>query len=169
MHLTTNVLEQLFVSHYRALCLYALHYVDDIDVAEDVVMDCYTRYAEMCGEGIRIGTPKSYLYRMVYHSCIDVQRASVRVVSDTLLEGELDDGDQWQERSEREARLWIEIDKLPPTCRQVLLMSKRDGMPQKEIASELGISVKTVEAHLAKAYQRLRKKAHDIYVFFFAV
>ena len=52
-------------------------------------------------------------------------------------------------------------------CRQVFLMSKRDGMRQKDIAQTLGISVKTVEAHIAKAYERLRQKTHDIYLMLF--
>lgn len=48
-------------------------------------------------------------------------------------------------------------------------MSKRDGMHNDEISESLGISVRTVEAHLYKAYKTLRGKAKDIYfmIFFF--
>ena len=67
------------------------------------------------------------------------------------------------DRYEREARLWSEIDKLPETCRKVFLMSKRDGMKYESIADSLHISVKTVEAHISKAYTVLRGKAKVIY------
>lgn len=71
------------------------------------------------------------------------------------------------ERSGREARLWKAIDSLPPVRREVLLMSKRDGMHNNEISQSLGISVRTVEAHLYKAYKALRGKAKEIYTMIF--
>ena len=44
-------------------------------------------------------------------------------------------------------------------------MSKRDGMSYIEIATELQLSVKTVEAQITKAYKRLRKYAQRFYHF----
>lgn len=34
--------DTLFRYHYRPLCLYAIHYVHDIDAAEDVVQECFS-------------------------------------------------------------------------------------------------------------------------------
>lgn len=59
--------------------------------------------------------------------------------------------------SERDARLWKALDELPPRCRTVFLMSKRDSMSNREIAEELSISIKTVENQITKAYSRLRE------------
>jgi RNA polymerase sigma-70 factor (ECF subfamily) len=44
-----------------------------------------------------------------------------------------------------------EIEKLPPQCKQVYKMSRYDEMSQLEIAEKLGISIKTVKAHIGKA------------------
>lgn len=44
-------------------------------------------------------------------------------------------------------------------------MSKLEDKSYLEIAEELGVSVKTVEAQVTKAYKRLRTKAKDIYYF----
>lgn len=41
-------------------------------------------------------------------------------------------------------------------------MIKRDGMTYAETATELGISIKTVEHELAEAMQRLRGQREDI-------
>ena len=38
---TTNF-EDLFRYNYRPLCLYALHYLQDVDLAEDIVQESYT-------------------------------------------------------------------------------------------------------------------------------
>ena len=78
-----------------------------------------------------------------------------------------DDHDELVEQSEREARLWEEIDRLPKACREVLLLSKREGLKNREVADRLGISIKTVEAQLTKAYKTLRGKAGKIYMMFF--
>jgi len=50
-----------------------------------------------------------------------------------------------------------EIDKLPPKCREVFIMSKVRGMKYKEIAEELGISTKTIENHMIKALRSIRE------------
>lgn len=58
--------------------------------------------------------------------------------------------------SERDAMLWRRIDALPDRCREIFLMSKRDGLSHKEISEELGISIKTVENQITKAFKSLR-------------
>ena len=39
---------------------------------------------------------------------------------------------------------------LPETTRETLIMRRVDGLSQKEVAEALGISVKTVEKHMAR-------------------
>lgn len=46
-------------------------------------------------------------------------------------------------------------------------MHKRDGLCHRDIADRLGISIKTVEAHIGHAYAVLRGKAGIIYAFIF--
>lgn len=160
-------LESLFKSNYDALCMYSMHYVNDIETAEDIVMDCFLKFYEKRDSGQEILSPKQYLYRMTKNASIDfVRESSVEIDIDNVAET-LENIDGTIDRSEREARLWNAIDQLPPVRKKVLLMSKRDGMKHEEIAKALGISVKTVESHIYKAYKTLRGKAKDIYVMLF--
>lgn len=53
--------------------------------------------------------------------------------------------------------LHVAIDQLPPACKKIFILAYLEGLSHKEIASSLGISVKTVDAHIFKALQRLRK------------
>lgn len=48
---------------------------------------------------------------------------------------------------------------LPPRCRQVFVLVRIDGLSQGEVARRCGISVKTVEKHLAVALTALCDKA----------
>lgn len=34
--------DNLFRYHYRPLCLYAIHYIHDVDAAEDIVQECFS-------------------------------------------------------------------------------------------------------------------------------
>lgn len=159
-------IEEMFKTHYCALCMYSTHIVGSIDVAEDVVMDAFVRLYEKVKNGEAILFTKSYLFQMVRNASIDYCKKNNMVirVDDTA---DVIDDDDWQEQSEREARLWKEIDKLPDGCRKVFLMSKCDGLKNREIADLLNISIKTVEAHISKAYTMLRGKAREIYLMFF--
>ena len=147
-------IKDLFARHYRPLCLYALHYVGADDAAEDIVQECFVSLWQHAPRN-----PRSFLYTAVRNRCIDHLR---RVRLDTVdvaphdLEGFISD-DEARCRSEQEARLWEAIDRLPERCRQVFLMSKRDGMRYKEIAAELNISERTVEHQVAKAMQKLNR------------
>lgn len=48
------------------------------------------------------------------------------------------------------------IEKLPDKCREVIKLSRYEGLSHKEIASKLEISVKTVENHITKALKVIR-------------
>lgn len=39
-------MDTLFRRHYRALCLYAVHFLHDLDAAEDLVQDSFVAYWE---------------------------------------------------------------------------------------------------------------------------
>ncbi len=49
------------------------------------------------------------------------------------------------------------IEALPSRCRQVVILRKLKGVPQKEVATRLGLSEKTVEAQLARGLARLEE------------
>lgn len=57
-----------------------------------------------------------------------------------------------------EKMLKEQIGQLPARCKLVFECSRRHGLSNKEISSELGISEKTVEKHITKALYKLREK-----------
>lgn len=53
------------------------------------------------------------------------------------------------------ARLELELDRLTPVQREVLLLAAFENVPQKDIAEALGIPLNTVKTHLRRARLRL--------------
>ncbi|MCI1282460.1 MAG: RNA polymerase sigma-70 factor [Prevotella sp.] len=155
----TNI-DLTFRYYYRQLCIYALHYLKDIDTAEDIVQECFIKLLDHTTENT-----KAFLFTAVRNACIDSLRKQNPIDADIQpqdLEGTITD-EEAQERSLHEAELWTAIDKLPPRCREILIMSKREGLTYKQIAAELGLSEKTVEHQISKALKVLRNKVDDFF------
>ncbi len=140
-------MERLFRLHYRPLCLYVLHFTADLQASEDIVQDCFV---SMMGKTVT--NPKAYLYAAARNKSLDwfrAQKPSFPLPED-LPETEA------MEQSEREARLWAAVERLPRQRRQCLLLAKRDGLSYEEIGRRLGLSRNTVRNHIARALQSLR-------------
>lgn len=162
--------ESLFQFNFRPLCLYALHYMGDTETAEDIVQECFMKLWEKIQQGTEVGNRRAYLYMTVRNRCLDqLRKKGLKTESlkpyDTY--GIIDDDDA-VERAQTEARLWTAIDSLPPKCREVFILSKRDGLKYEEIADELGLSVNTVRNQISKALKMLKEGAVKIFMFFFA-
>lgn len=57
--------------------------------------------------------------------------------------------------------------KLSPACRKVFEMSRFEDRKNKEIATDLNLSIKTVEAHISKALRSLKVDLKDYLPLFF--
>jgi RNA polymerase sigma-70 factor (ECF subfamily) len=75
----------------------------------------------------------------------------------------------WQ--SDIKQALQEAIATLPEKCREVFLLSKMEGLKNREIAAKLNISEKTVERHMSLALSKLRKELDWIlqYILFYSI
>lgn len=150
--------ETYFKLYYTPIGMYVLRMCGDAVEAEDIVQETFSAAWEKCAQE---GLPeffRAYLYRTAHNITIDRMRRHSPERTDIPLQDIDETGliDEAIDTSERDARLWIAISRLPERCRQVFLMSKRDGLSHAEIAEELGISIKTVENQITKAFKSLR-------------
>lgn len=147
--------ETIFRCHYRPLTMYALRYTENIDDAEDIVQQSFIDIWERLSGGMAIDNLKAYLYTVVRNGSLT--RVIHSPQKSTIQENEMEDISEEERiiRSERDAQLWTAIDRLPKARKRIFLLSKRDGLTYKEIADELGISIKTVEHQISKAIKTL--------------
>lgn len=156
--MTSKEFEIHFKRLYLPLGMYALRMVDDADVAEDLVQDAFMKVWLYIGDGGEIDNFSSFMYRTVRNVCL----THLRVRREMLDASNIPEvGAEEIDTSFRDARIWKAIDNLPEKCREVFLMSKRDGLTNEEIAEELGVSIKTVKNQMTKAFSRLREALSD--------
>jgi len=170
----TADIDSLFRLYYRPLCVYALHYLKDKDLIEDLVQEAFTAYWMKQAASDGIDSPRAYLYTAVRNRCIDVlrkehhQNVCLDSVGEDVLPVEDDvaiSDDEAVDNSVKEARIWSAIDRLPAKRRRIFLMSRRDGMKYSEIAQSLGLSENTVRNQISKALEAIRQGVKKVILF----
>ena len=106
--------------------------------------------------------PTAYLFRAVRNGAISVLRhEQVRARSDVLEPTEpraVESAAERYERDELEHAVERAVDSLPDRCRLIFTMSRNHGLSRGEIAAALGLSVRTVDAQIARAFKLLRQR-----------
>jgi RNA polymerase sigma-70 factor (ECF subfamily) len=156
--------DALVREHYGRLCNFVFRFVGSRDVAEDIVQDVFARLWRS-HESFDIKDPLPYLYQSVRNRAVSYRRQTVvrdrwreqaASVADerlpaTTASSELDAADL----ADAIARA---VNELPDRCRLVFTMSREQDLTYAEIASALGISVKTVETQMGRALKALRTR-----------
>ena len=155
--------ERIFKDHYAALCRVAFRVLRNEEKAEDVVQDLFARLWET-REGRTISvSPKTYLTRAAVNAAIDYQQKHRKLVNPTheqwqQLQPAANSTDEAMQQTETQAQIAQALNKLPPACRTVFVLSREEELSYKEIADALQISVKTVENQMGKALKIMRQE-----------
>ncbi len=164
-----SAFQDLFEKYYTSLFFYACKFVDD-ELARDLVHDIFMIFWQN-RENINITSSLSaYLFRMVRNRCLqEIERQKVRddFNQESIQSLKLDelayynDGLKSIIELELEQKLKEAMDKMPDGCRKVFVMSRFDGLKNREIAEQLEISVKAVEKQMTKALKILKLELKD--------
>jgi RNA polymerase sigma-70 factor (ECF subfamily) len=74
------------------------------------------------------------------------------------LNADRDDPVEVLKYKELHEKIAVIIGKLPERCAKIFCMNRFEGLKYTEIAEQLAISVKTVEANMGKALKEFRKE-----------
>ena len=157
----------VFRLYYGPLLNYAGRILKDTELANDVVQECFCMLYERRKELKEELEVRPYLYKSVYNSCMDAikhQKVRDNYINQELLDfyfsKVIETPEAEQALLEEDLRGVIQdaIDKLPERCREIFVLSKMEGLSNKQISEQLNISIKTVEAQMTTAFVRLRKE-----------
>tara|TARA_R110002049_G_scaffold309206_1_gene518578 strand:+ start:53288 stop:53887 length:600 start_codon:yes stop_codon:yes gene_type:complete len=147
-------------TYHHKLCVYVYSLSRDYDLAEDIVQNVFVKIWKKRSKLKDNFSIKNYLYRSVYNEFIDQYRKNKPVLA--LEKKHIDALSSVTDDNENSLEKLIvlvkkEIENLPPKCKQTFLLSKQEGLTNIEIAEYLNVSIKSVEAHITKAFHILRK------------
>lgn len=150
-------------SYYNEIYWYAKSLSRDESLAKDIVQEVFFKLWKKRNK-IKEGTIiKGWLYTSVRNKFLDhiKKYRKETYLFETDYADTLDQivTKEYQEDLKHKVKMVEkEIEKLPNKCHQVFRLSKKEGLTNNEIAEHLGVSIKTVEGHLTKALNVLRKK-----------
>jgi RNA polymerase sigma-70 factor (family 1) len=156
-------IETLFRENFRPLTVYAMQFVREKAVAEDIVQELFVNFYEKKETFQSKTLSKSYLYKAVHNRCINHKEYhQLRKKMNPMVQESMsklpEDPHQLSIFIEFQDKFLQAMDELSPKCRQVFEMSKIEGMKSQEIADSLKLSKRTVQKHIYLALKRLRKR-----------
>ncbi|KQB44573.1 RNA polymerase, sigma-24 subunit, ECF subfamily [Flavobacterium daejeonense] len=147
-------------TYHHKLCVYAYSFTHDHDLSEDIVQNVFMRIWNKRNNLKDDFVLSNFLYKSVYNEFIDQYRSQKSLYP--LEKKYIDALNSIMENEDEHSLERIikivkqEIQKLPPKCKEVFLLSKEEGLTNIEIAEYKNISIKSVEAHITKAFSILR-------------
>ena len=161
-------LEVIFTAYRRELCVSAERITRSAEIAEEVVQDVFL--AIWTGRSHwRITTSlAAYLHRSVHNVATRAVSSRTRGGSsgEDLVAASLSDPGRFQDRTpnpdvaaervELADAVKSAVEEMPTRAREVFLLSREKELTNREIAAQLGLSTKTVESHMKRAFTVLR-------------
>lgn len=165
----SRVLRDIMDIYQKRLYKYALQYVRNEFVAEEIVEDTFVILWNKHAELKDVEDISGYLLVITRNLCLNYlrkehlevidlaslteeqiyQRSNLYVLEDETLCSLLS--------NDYETRLNNILDQLPEKTRQIFLMSRREGLKNKEIAEKMQLLEKTIEYHITKALLEIKK------------
>lgn len=167
-----EALHSLFVIYFPRLNDFAARIISDSETSQDITQDVFVKVWEKRDQ-IEAQNIESFLYKLIRNSCIDHIK-QLKVIDNKK--------NEWGEQVKFEELYHIDfirdepfiliqeelkdeiertIKNLPDRCREVFILSRIEGLKNREIAEKLDINIKNVERHLSRAMNTFRDKFSD--------
>jgi RNA polymerase sigma-70 factor (ECF subfamily) len=159
--------EKVFRKFHPRLYNFALKVVKNNEIAEDIIQDIFIKLWEK-KEKIKPVNIEGFIFKVLKNQCITHLR-NLKIIENARFN--LSNMSHIEElyridfiRDEPyvliEQELQLEIDRvlnmLPDRCKEVFVLSRLNGLKNREIAQKLGINIKNVERHITKALTAFR-------------
>ncbi len=165
-----NAYNFLVENYHDRIFTYALSLTNNYELTQDIIQNVFLKTWEHRDRLNPIYPIKSFLYKSTYNEFVNMYHKNIAVskIESKFVEviNILSSEDNNDLLEKKKNIIEKEIDKLPIRCKEIFLLSKKEGLTNHEIATYLDITTKAVEAQITKAYAVLRKncveKLHTI-------
>lgn len=155
----------VFEAYYGSLCSFACRYVEDPELAADIVQDGFVKLWQLRDDFRYLQQVKAFLYTAVRNRSLnELEHSKVAHEYEQKVKAKRADAFFHDAVVEEETfRMLSEaIGKLPPQMRSIMQLAL-EGKKNAEIAEALRVSPETVHTLKKSAYKKLRKYLTDYY------
>ncbi len=158
----------IFKTYHQSLVLYAHKFVANEEVSLDLVQDVFALIWEKQKLDWDEEHLKAYLFRSTRNACLNhlkhqkvMQKHQQLSVLVDLEIRHFESGEKSLIEKESLAKIYQAIHSLSAIHREVIELSRFEGLKNKEIADRLNIPVRTVETRLFRALASLKEKLSE--------
>ncbi|QNL50671.1 RNA polymerase sigma-70 factor [Olivibacter sp. SDN3] len=155
--------EELFKKYYPRLCDFALRYVQDEHLAEDLVQDAFVSFLE---NKHQVATDdnalKAFLYSCVKFACLNrLRHKKVKKRIEASMDANPVEDPKFLEaivHAEIMGKIHEAINELPKGCYLIFKEGYLEGLSNQDLAKKLGISINTVKSQKQRGLMLLKRK-----------
>lgn len=160
----------IFLKYYAKIKNFIFSLIKKEEDAKDLAQSIFLKVWENRSRLSQIDSFKAYLFQMSKNKVFDYYKQNI-AFENYLSEQDSKDirVDLLEEIIDAEdlnRLIDIVINNMPEQRKRVFTMSRKDGLTNEEIATQLNISRRTVETHISKALADLRKFVSIIFILF---
>lgn len=150
--------EDVYKTHYKLLRNAAENIIDDHDAAHDVVQEVFLKLWAKRDDIQAILNVKAYLFRSVINASLSYLESNKnKIKTEDFRQASTVTTDSKLMAQELETKIQIALQALPPKCKAIFVLSRFEGLKNKEIAEYLNLSLKTVENQMGIALKRMKE------------
>ncbi len=160
--------DELFLLYYSKLLMFAKQYTKNQESAEEITSELFVKLWIKRASLSNILNPEVYLFIAVKNASLNLIRSEKKRFllfreqpTDSSLEITTCENEVKMEDKELKDILDLAVDSLPEQRKIIFKLIKEEGLKGHEVASILGISVRTVENQLYKAVRSLADDISD--------
>lgn len=155
--------EEAFKQYYIPLFKVVYPILKNEALAEDLVQEVFIKLWNKRSALYVTGSVKSYLYKVAINAALDeynkVKKLKFTTEDKIEIRNEfVNSTEQFIDQKEIEQQIAAALDKLPPACKTIFILSREKELTYQQIADSLEISVKTVENQMGKALRIMREE-----------
>lgn len=158
--------EMIFKKYYASLCYYASRYIEDAEVAQDLVQDLFVRLIEQSPSFETAEHLRNFLYLSVRNACLNnlhknlLKQHHSQYLQQTQLIADIPSEEVLTAEVYRQLK--EAVDELPAGCRKILYLSYFEGIDNEQIAQQLQVSVNTVRAQKMRGKKLLKDRLKNL-------
>lgn len=163
-----HAFKELYKSHNERVYNLALSYAQEVHGAEEITQDVFTKVYRNASKFKGGSSVSTWLYRITVNTSLNHIKRNKRHRF-SHLDSEKEDFPHFDhpgvnlENKENARFLFKAIESLSTNQKTAFLLSYVEGLPRKEVAAIMDVSLKSVESLLQRAKQNLRERLKKYY------
>ncbi|PZP47350.1 MAG: hypothetical protein DI598_11120 [Pseudopedobacter saltans] len=148
---------QLFRQYYAKLVRFSIAITDQHEIAEEVASEVFVQLWNKRSQLASVSNLEAYMYQSIKNRSLNEIKSLKKNISIDKIEdpASTESSDSKIVTDEVSSSIRKVIQSLPSQCRTCYLLVKEEGMTYKQVGEILGISHRTVNAHLVIAIKQI--------------